>query len=145
LRRITLGLATILLQNISNNPLLAAAAMDDPEERKNALPELVELAAWAVRLAEKEKTKSPDDFWAGVGSADAGTQLLLDELLADPDIPRNWRTLDLDAPAVPFLTIEMQKGATHLKFFTTLTTLGTPTILPSRAAHRELLPRRRGY
>ena len=59
-------------------------------------------------------------------SADAGMQLLLDELLAYPDIPRNWRTLDLDAPAAPFLTIEMQKGNTHLKFFTTLTTLGTP-------------------
>ena len=59
-------------------------------------------------------------------SADAGIQLLLDELLAYPDIPRNWRTLDLDAPAAPFLTIVMRKGTTHLKFFTTLTTLGTP-------------------
>ena len=59
-------------------------------------------------------------------SADIGTQLLLDELLAYPDVPRNWRTLDLDAPTAPFLTIEMQKGDVHLKFFTTLTTLGTP-------------------
>lgn len=59
-------------------------------------------------------------------SADAGIQLLLDELLAYPDIPHNWRTLDLDAPTAPFLAIEMQKGDTHLKFFTTLTTLGTP-------------------
>ncbi len=59
-------------------------------------------------------------------SADPGIRLLLDELLAYPDIPRNWRTLDLDAPAAPFLAIEMQKGDTHLKFFTTLTTLGTP-------------------
>ena len=59
-------------------------------------------------------------------SADAGMRLLLDELLGYPDMPRNWRTLDLDAPTAPFLAIEMQKGATHLKFFTTLTTLGTP-------------------
>jgi transcriptional regulator with XRE-family HTH domain len=59
-------------------------------------------------------------------SADLGIQLLLDELLAYPDVPRNWRTLDLDAPTAPFLTIEMQKRDTHLKFFTTLTTLGTP-------------------
>ena len=59
-------------------------------------------------------------------SADPGIQLLLDELLAYPDVPRNWRALDLDAPTAPFLTIEMQKGNTHLKFFTTLTTLGTP-------------------
>jgi hypothetical protein len=59
-------------------------------------------------------------------SADAGTRILLDELLAYPDVPRNWRTLDLDAPTAPFLVIEMKKGDMHLKFFTTLTTLGTP-------------------
>ena len=59
-------------------------------------------------------------------SADAEIRRLLDELLAYPDVPRNWRTLDLDAPTAPFLAIEMQKGDTHLRFFTTLTTLGTP-------------------
>ena len=59
-------------------------------------------------------------------SADAGVRLLLDELLAYPDMPHNWRTLDLDAPTAPFLAIEMQKGQTRLSFFTTLTTLGTP-------------------
>ena len=53
-------------------------------------------------------------------------QLLLDELLAYPGVPRNWRTLDLDAPSAPFLAIEMQKREAHLRFFTTLTTLGTP-------------------
>lgn len=59
-------------------------------------------------------------------SADPGIRLLLDELLAYPSVPRNWRTLDLDAPTGPFLAIEMHKGDTHLKFFSTLTTLGTP-------------------
>ena len=59
-------------------------------------------------------------------SADSGMRLLLEELLAYPGVPRNWRTLDLDAPAAPFLAIEMQKGEIHLSFFTTLTTLGTP-------------------
>lgn len=59
-------------------------------------------------------------------SADRGIRLLLDELLAYPDVPRNWRALDLDAPAAPFLAIDMQKGGTHFRFFTTLTSLGTP-------------------
>ena len=59
-------------------------------------------------------------------SADTGMRLLLEELLAYPDVPRNWRTLDLDAPSAPFLAIEMQKGDAHLSFFSTLTTLGTP-------------------
>jgi transcriptional regulator with XRE-family HTH domain len=59
-------------------------------------------------------------------SADDGLRLLVDELLAYPGVPRNWRTLDLDAPTAPFLAIDMQKAETHLRFFTTLTTLGTP-------------------
>jgi hypothetical protein len=59
-------------------------------------------------------------------SADAGLQLLLDELLAYPGVPRKWRMLDLDAPTAPFLAIEMKKRDIYLSFFTTLTTLGTP-------------------
>lgn len=50
-------------------------------------------------------------------SADPGQQHLLDELLAYPDVPRNWRALDLDAPAAPFLAIDMQRGDTRLSFF----------------------------
>ena len=59
-------------------------------------------------------------------SGDAEIRRLLDELLAYPGIPGNWRTLDLDAPTAPFLAIQMQKDDLHLRFFTTLTTLGTP-------------------
>jgi transcriptional regulator with XRE-family HTH domain len=59
-------------------------------------------------------------------NADEGIRLLLDELLAYPGVPRNWRTLDLDAPAAPFLAIEMRHRDQRLKFFSTLTTLGTP-------------------
>lgn len=59
-------------------------------------------------------------------SGDAEIRRLLDELLAYPGVPGNWRTLDLDAPTAPFLAIEMRKDDVHLRFFTTLTTLGTP-------------------
>ena len=59
-------------------------------------------------------------------NADPGTQVLLDEMLAYPDVPRSWQTIDLDAPAAPFLAIEMRKRDMQLSFFTTLTTLGTP-------------------
>ena len=51
---------------------------------------------------------------------------LLDELLAYPDVPRQWRTLDLDASTAPFLPIEFRKGDLTLRCFTTLTSLGTP-------------------
>ncbi|HEV8584539.1 MAG TPA: helix-turn-helix transcriptional regulator [Methylomirabilota bacterium] len=60
------------------------------------------------------------------GFADAETRALLEELLAYPDTPRQWRALDLDASPAPFLPIEFRKGDLVLRYFTTLTTLGTP-------------------
>jgi transcriptional regulator with XRE-family HTH domain len=59
-------------------------------------------------------------------TGDVETRRLLDELLSYPDVPRHLRTLDLDASAVPFLAIELCKDDTHLSFFTTLASLGTP-------------------
>jgi len=60
------------------------------------------------------------------GFADAETRALLEELLSYPDTPRQWRSLDLDASPAPFLPIEFRKGDLVLRYFTTLTTLGTP-------------------
>ena len=59
-------------------------------------------------------------------TGDAETRRLLDELLSYPDVPRPLRTLDLDASAEPFLAIELRRDDTHLRFFTTLASLGTP-------------------
>lgn len=59
-------------------------------------------------------------------TGDQAARRLLDELLAYPDVPRQWRTLDLGASAAPFLTIELAKGDLRLNFFTTLAGLGTP-------------------
>ena len=60
------------------------------------------------------------------GFADAETRALLEELLSYPDTPRQWRSLDLDASPAPFLPIEFRKGDLVLRYFTTLTMLGTP-------------------
>jgi transcriptional regulator with XRE-family HTH domain len=59
-------------------------------------------------------------------TGDVETRRLLEELLSYPDVPGRLRTLDLDASAVPFLAIELRKGDTHLRFFSTLASLGTP-------------------
>jgi transcriptional regulator with XRE-family HTH domain len=64
------------------------------------------------------------DIARGVGDAD--TRRLLDELFSYPDVPQKWRTLDLDATQAPFLAIEMRKDDLHIKFFSTLTSLGAP-------------------
>jgi transcriptional regulator with XRE-family HTH domain len=62
--------------------------------------------------------------WLRTG--DAEIRRLLDELLAYPDVPRDWDTVDLDAPTAPFLAIEMRKGDVRFSFFTLLASLGTP-------------------
>jgi len=54
------------------------------------------------------------------------TRLLLEELLSYPDVPRQWRALDLDASTAPFLAIELRRDDVDLQFFTTLASLGTP-------------------
>jgi len=59
-------------------------------------------------------------------TGDAETRRLLDELLSYPDVPREWRTLDLDASTMPFLAIELRKGDVRFSFFTILASLGTP-------------------
>jgi transcriptional regulator with XRE-family HTH domain len=64
------------------------------------------------------------DVVSGIG--DSRTRALLDELLAYPDVPRHWRRLDLDVSTAPFLPIELRRDDLGLKFFTTLTSLGTP-------------------
>jgi transcriptional regulator with XRE-family HTH domain len=60
------------------------------------------------------------------GLADAETRALLDQLLAYPGVPRHWRALDLEASATPVLPIQFRKGDLDLRYFTTLTCLGTP-------------------
>ena len=60
------------------------------------------------------------------GFGDAETRALLDELLAYPDVPRHWRRLDLDASTTPVLPIEFSRDDVTLRYFTTLTSLGTP-------------------
>jgi transcriptional regulator with XRE-family HTH domain len=60
------------------------------------------------------------------GVADDETLQLLEEVLAYPGVPHEWRTPGLEATALPFLPIEFHAGELVLKYFSTVTTLGTP-------------------
>ena len=64
------------------------------------------------------------DVLSGIGGDE--TRRLRDELLSYPGVPPRWRTLDLDVSTAPFLAIDFAKDELHLRFFSTLTTLGTP-------------------
>src|SRR5436309_2121068 len=59
------------------------------------------------------------DVVSGFGGEEA--RALLEELLTYPDVPRQWRTLDVEASTAPFLPIEFTKGDLTLRYFTTLT------------------------
>jgi transcriptional regulator with XRE-family HTH domain len=60
------------------------------------------------------------------GLADAETRQLLDELLTYPGVPRHWDRLDVDASTDPFLPIEFRRGDMAFRYFSLLTSLGTP-------------------
>jgi transcriptional regulator with XRE-family HTH domain len=64
------------------------------------------------------------DVLSGLGGIES--RRLLDELLSYPGVPPRWRTLDLDVSTAPFLAIEFRKGDLELRYFSTLTSLGTP-------------------
>jgi hypothetical protein len=51
---------------------------------------------------------------------------LLDELLASPAVPTNWKRSGGERPAPPLLPLHLRRGDVELELFSTITTLGTP-------------------
>jgi hypothetical protein len=60
------------------------------------------------------------------GVLDDGARRLLEEILDYPDVPKNWRTLDLGPAVLPVLAVSFQHRATRFEFFSAVTVLGTP-------------------
>lgn len=61
---------------------------------------------------------------AATGSA--ATARLLEEIGADPSIPRRWREPDLEQALPPLLPLVLEADGTRLRLFSTVTTFGTP-------------------
>jgi len=59
---------------------------------------------------------------------DAGTRRLLDELLAYPDVPRDWKTYQGSSAArtLPIIPIGFVSEGVVLRYFSMVTTLGAP-------------------
>lgn len=51
---------------------------------------------------------------------------LIDEILAYPGIPEEWKAPDWQAPPPPVLPLELARGDLRLKLFSMITTFGTP-------------------
>lgn len=58
--------------------------------------------------------------------SDEQSKALLAEVLAYPGVPARWRTREIGAPTTPLLTTIFRRASVELRFFSTLTTFGTP-------------------
>jgi transcriptional regulator with XRE-family HTH domain len=58
--------------------------------------------------------------------SDARARALLDEVLRYPGVPSRWRSRDPVATPPPLLTVVFRKGDRELRFFSTISTFGTP-------------------
>ncbi|MCC7542577.1 MAG: helix-turn-helix domain-containing protein [Deltaproteobacteria bacterium] len=62
---------------------------------------------------------------------------MLETILAAPDVPESVRKPRWDAPLEPTLVIELRRGDVTARFFTTITTLGTPLDVTAESVRIE--------
>jgi transcriptional regulator with XRE-family HTH domain len=87
-----------------------------------------EMAGDLIRNLHNQIAASPSDERA---------KSLLAEVLAYPGVPARWRTREIGSPATPLLTTIFRKGDVELRFFSTITTFGTPHDVTLEELHIE--------
>jgi transcriptional regulator with XRE-family HTH domain len=87
-----------------------------------------EMAGDLIRHLHNQIAVSPSD--------ERGRELLA-EVLAYPEMPARWRTREIGAPSTPLLTTIFRKGDVELRFFSTITTFGTPRDVTLEELHIE--------
>jgi transcriptional regulator with XRE-family HTH domain len=90
----------------------------DPDDLRAAVVNWEEVAGDLIRHLHDEIAAVPGD---------TATRDLLERIMAYPGVPSRWATRDFGGgPPPPVLTVELRKGDTTLRFFSTITTFGTP-------------------
>lgn len=89
----------------------------DPNDLRAAVVNWEEVAGDLIRHLHDEVMATPTDSIA---------RGLLDEVLSYPEVPKRWRTRDLDTTPPPLLTVVFRQDQQELRFFSTITTFGTP-------------------
>lgn len=118
----------LLMQNAAAGrlfgPFLADAPADDPP---NVMRLTFHPRGFRPYFTNWEALAGPlvQQLHRDVGT-DESTRALLDELLASPNVPRQWRTPDPAAASAPLLSLALEKGDFRVNLFTTIATLGTP-------------------
>lgn len=89
----------------------------DPNDMRAAVVNWEEVAGDLIRHLHEEIAGAPTDLQA---------RALLEEILRYPDVPAQWRTRELGTTPSPLLTVVFRKGEQELRFFSAITTFGTP-------------------
>lgn len=89
----------------------------DPADLRAAVANWEEVAGDLIHHLHSEVAAAPSDLAA---------RELLDEVLAYPGVPARWRMRDLDTAPAPLLTTVLQRDDRQFRFFSTITTFGTP-------------------
>jgi hypothetical protein len=89
----------------------------DPHDLRAALVNWEEVARHLIRHLHTEVAAAPSDVTA---------RALLDEVLAYPGVPARWRMRELDAAPSPLLATVLRRDDDEFRFFSTITTFGTP-------------------
>jgi hypothetical protein len=89
----------------------------DPEDMRSVVVNWEEVAGDLLRHLHDEIAARP---------ADTQARALLERALAFPGVPSRWATRDPGGAPPPVLTVEFRKDRRTLRFFSTITTFGTP-------------------
>lgn len=89
----------------------------DPNDLRAAVANWEEVAGDLIRHLHEEIAAAPTDLQA---------RALLDEVLRYPGVPSQWRMRELGTAPTPLLTVVFRKNDDELRFFSTITTFGTP-------------------
>lgn len=89
----------------------------DPDDLRSAVVNWEEVAGDLIRHLHVEVAAAPSD---------AAARALLDDVLRYPGVPARWRTRELGVAPAPLLTTVFRRDGRELRFFSTITTFGTP-------------------
>jgi transcriptional regulator with XRE-family HTH domain len=101
----------------SVTPLNGPRLVFHPQGLRPFIEEWEVVATRMIRRIHREAADNPSD---------ETMKSFLEELLSYPDVPSRWRMLDLDGTPPPFLTLNYKWKNSTLRWFSALTTLGTP-------------------
>lgn len=89
----------------------------DPQDMRSVIRNWEELAIDIIRHLHNQVAVAPSDSKA---------RALLEEVLAYPGVPEGWRTREPGSTPQPLLNTVFVNGDVELRFFSTITTFGTP-------------------